>query len=206
MEKTRFNFIFRIRGMLGSLLFIPALVVFVFSKPLWQPHGFLEFVLNMTGWLCFVLYIHFRLWATLYIGGIKDKSLAPQGPYSVTRNPLYVGSFFLVLALSFLLKSLTLFGITLAMCLIYSWRVVKIEEIYLEKKFGEDFKTYRQKTPRFLPRFNLHRSADFISVEFKALRHEARRVWGAILFIPLILQLLILLRTTPWLPHPLTLP
>src|ERR1041384_2965565 len=33
-----------------------------------------------------------RLWSTLYIGGRKSAELVRTGPYSITRNPLYLFS------------------------------------------------------------------------------------------------------------------
>ncbi len=206
MEKTHSNLIFRRRGLLGILLFIPMLAAFVFSRAAWQPSVPVSWAFNAVGWVSFLLYATFRLWATLYIGGKKDEELATEGPYSVTRNPLYVGSFFLAASLSFFLKSLSLLLVTAVVSLIYSWRVVKTEEAFLEKKFGEKFKAYCRSTPRFLPSFHLHRTDDFLTVQFKALRHEARRLGASFLFIPLALFILLWLRQSPWLAHPLMLP
>jgi len=35
-----------------------------------------------------------RAWCSLYIGGRKKAEIVSRGPYSITRNPLYVFSFF----------------------------------------------------------------------------------------------------------------
>lgn len=205
MEKTRFNFVFRKRGDIGVIVIVPTLILFCLSRPLWPLSSVATFVLEALGWFYFALYITFRLWATLYVGGRKDENLLTQGPYSITRNPLYLGSFFLGLSLVCFLKSLTLFLALLVTTAIYSTKVVKIEEIFLEKKFGEKFRNYCRITPRFLPTLNRHYSEDFISIEFTALRHEARRLWASAL-IPLAVYLLMALRTAPGLPHPWVLP
>lgn len=39
-----------------------------------------------------VVGVFWRLWATLHIGGQKDKSLVAGGPYAMSRHPLYFGS------------------------------------------------------------------------------------------------------------------
>ena len=204
MEKARFSFIFRKRGDFGMLLFFPCLIAVAFSRPVLQLNLFWNFSANGIGWVFFVLYVTLRLWSTLYIGGWKDERLQTQGPYSVTRNPLYLGSFCLASAISFFLKSLTLLAVTGLMILIY-WKVIRIEEAFLERKFGEAFKAYCRKAPRLFPSFSSHHSEEIVPVQLRALKHEAKRLWASAL-IPIVLQILMVLRTSPAWPHFFTLP
>ena len=46
----------------------------------------------MVGIVLIVIGIAGRLWSTLYIGGRKSALVVADGPYSITRNPLYVFS------------------------------------------------------------------------------------------------------------------
>ena len=93
-----------------------------------------------------------RAWCSLYIGGRKTAELVASGPYSVTRNPLYVFSFIgafgvgaqsgsVTIGLLFTLASLAIFHLT-----------VRKEEAWLSAKFGDAYADYCRRTPRFLPR------------------------------------------------------
>lgn len=105
-----------------------------------------------------------RAWCSLYIGGRKKAEVVSRGPYSITRNPLYVFSFFgafgigaqsgsLTIALLFVLASLAVFFMT-----------VRREEAWLEEAFGDAYRAYRARTPRFWPNFSLWRDETELSV------------------------------------------
>jgi peroxiredoxin len=82
------------------------------------------------------------------VGGVKDKVLQTTGPYSITRNPLYVGGFCFALSIAFFLKSSSLALLTLAASAAYVRWVVPAEEEVLESIFGEAFREYKRRTPR----------------------------------------------------------
>ena len=187
------------------LLLLSGLAVLFLSRPLWVPTGFLNFSLDGLAWVFFALYITFRLWATLYIAGRKDEYLQTQGPYSITRNPLYLGSFCLALSVSLFLKSLTTLFLTGIVGFIYTQKIVKIEEVWLEKKFGEKFKAYCRSTPRFLPSWKRYHSDDFMNIEISGLKSESRRL-GASILIPIAAQMIIWFRLSPRWPHLFPLP
>ena len=82
----------------------------------------------------------------------KDAALTTTGPYSYTRNPLYLGS--LIMALGFAAAGRSawmLLAITVFFFAIY-WPVIRSEEEYLRAHFPE-FADYAQRVPRLLPRF-----------------------------------------------------
>ena len=80
-------------------------------------------------------------------------ALATTGMFSWTRNPMYVGG------------SLTLLGI--AICFALDWVILLLalslplmhygvilrEERYLERKFGDEYRRYKGKVPRYWWRF-----------------------------------------------------
>ncbi len=82
----------------------------------------------------------------------KDAQLATCGVYALTRNPLYFGSF--MLSLGFALMSWNPIAAALLLvpsAIIYP-NVIRKEEAHLARLFGDDFRTYRARVPRFLPR------------------------------------------------------
>lgn len=77
-------------------------------------------------------------------------ALATDGPYRFTRNPMYVGMavFYVGLALAIgILWALALFPIVL---LTIDRAVIAREERYLEARFGDPYRTYKQQVRRWL--------------------------------------------------------
>ena len=116
-----------------------------------------HFWTEMTGYAAIMLAIGVRLWCTLYIGSRKSRRLVATGPYSVVRNPLYVGSFLGAVGVGLQTGMLTfalLGGAVTA--LVFAW-VVRREEAHLAGLFGADYARYCARTPRFVPRVSLYR-------------------------------------------------
>ncbi|HZR45742.1 MAG TPA: isoprenylcysteine carboxylmethyltransferase family protein [Candidatus Manganitrophaceae bacterium] len=196
---------FKNRGKIGVILFLPIVVAVSFSSPVVARGGLLDLFMDALGWLSFGLYLTFRIWATLYIGGRKDKELQTRGPYSVTRNPLYFGSLCFALSAAFFFKSLSFFLMICTMGVIYLTGVIRAEERFLEKKFGKAFRDFAQRTPRLFPAFSHYTSDDSVDAKMIAIKAEARRLWLAIL-LPISAEIIMYLRMTPWWPHWFTLP
>ena len=55
-----------------------------------------------------------RMWCSLYIAGYKDQVLITQGPYSLTRNPLYFFNVFGALGVGFCTATFTFPALLLA--------------------------------------------------------------------------------------------
>lgn len=105
-----------------------------------------------------------RAWCTLYIGGRKKASIVDQGPYSITRNPLYVFSFFGAFGVGAQSGSLTIaVGFLLAAVLVFHFTVLR-EEAWLGREFGAEYAAYVRRTPRFWPRFSLWRDAEELRI------------------------------------------
>lgn len=77
-------------------------------------------------------------------------SLVTEGPYSFSRNPIYIAHVTLTLGLGLLLAAP--FILTLAPLLALSLQKLSIEpeERHLQAKFGEDYRVYMAQTPRWL--------------------------------------------------------
>jgi len=205
MRKLEDSYAFRLRGKIGKALFAPALIAIIFSRPLIEDGSIADLAMYVTGWLFFTLYMMFRLWATLYVGGRKDSELQTEGPYSITRNPLYVGTFCLALSTACFYKSLSLIVLILIGFIIYSRLVIKAEEGVLEDIFGEQFRRYCERTPRFFPSFARYHSPDTVTVKLIGLRTELKRLWMSVL-VPITAAIISRLHTIPSWPDWFRLP
>lgn len=110
-----------------------------------------------------------RLWCTLYIGGRKAAELVQDGPYSITRNPLYVFSSIGAAGVGAQTGSVT---IALFFCVVtavsfhfVAWR----EERLLSRIFGDSFTAYCARVPRFFPKLSLYRDSATVTVVPKRL-------------------------------------
>ncbi|MFO0894969.1 MAG: isoprenylcysteine carboxylmethyltransferase family protein [Phycisphaerales bacterium] len=187
---------FHLRGFAGGALLLPMGAAIALSKPMIPAGSVLELVVYCLAWVAFASYVWWRLWATLFIGGRKDQVLATQGPYSVTRNPLYVGSFFFGLSATLFFQSLLGVLVVIALMVIYSRTVIKTEERVLRDRFGSTFDEWCARTPRLIPRFSAWDAPKEVVVNTAAFRRELRRLCAA-LGLPLGAAVVNLLRHDP---------
>ena len=78
--------------------------------------------------------------------------LVVSGPYRVSRNPMLFGAFLMYLAFSLVLGSPGALILTLLFLTFMLTVIVPSEEKRLLADFGEEYRVYRSKVPRFLPR------------------------------------------------------
>ena len=72
------------------------------------------------------------------------------GPYRFTRNPLYVSLCLLQLGISLRLNDWIALSLTLVLFGMLHYGVVLREEIYLERKFGEEYLAYKRSVRRWI--------------------------------------------------------
>jgi protein-S-isoprenylcysteine O-methyltransferase Ste14 len=103
---------------------------------------------------------------------IKADYILDEGFYSIIRHPLYSGNFFI--GFGFTLASgfypALLLPFYSVVFFIYYYLIVREEENYLVKKFGEEFIHYRKSTPAFFPKFKRWKTGQFLGRN--ALRTE----------------------------------
>lgn len=79
--------------------------------------------------------------------------LNTDGIYSVVRNPLYLGNFFMWLGIAMLTGDLWFTISFILFYLLYYERIIFAEEQYLRKKFGETYIIWASETPVIIPDF-----------------------------------------------------
>jgi protein-S-isoprenylcysteine O-methyltransferase Ste14 len=100
----------------------------------------------------------FRVWGTAYLGTgavnsgsmVAGKVMA-DGPYRYVRNPLYIGLWCMVIAMTFLMP-VTGAAFSAILITIFAIRLTLGEEAFLTAKLGEPYLAYQKAVPRFIPR------------------------------------------------------
>src|SRR6266571_7990239 len=89
-------------------------------------------------------------WSVLY-DAQRRHALATAGVYSYVRHPQYVG--FVVIMLGFLLQWPTLLTLLMFPILVFMYvRLARTEEAEALREFGDEYRTYVQQVPGFIPR------------------------------------------------------
>jgi protein-S-isoprenylcysteine O-methyltransferase Ste14 len=76
-------------------------------------------------------------------------ALVTDGIFGWLRNPMYVGATLFLAGLSIMLASDWMLVMAVGFVLVIHFGVVKREERYLEAKFGEPYRQYMGKVPRY---------------------------------------------------------
>jgi protein-S-isoprenylcysteine O-methyltransferase Ste14 len=76
--------------------------------------------------------------------------IVQAGPYRYSRNPDYVGQLMIYLGVTVAAGSWWPVLLLPAVCFAIQYGVVRREERYLEAKFGQEYRAYRARTPRWL--------------------------------------------------------
>ncbi|AQR63071.1 hypothetical protein BZG35_16455 [Brevundimonas sp. LM2] len=152
----------RRRSVAVGLALVMAVAVFTESR--WREDGAVRVLIEDLGLIMIVFAIIGRAWCSLYIGGRKAQQLVTTGPYSISRNPLYLFSFIGILGVGAQSGNLTLAMIFLVATLTVFLPLIAREEIYLTNAMPRLFEAYRSMTPRLWPRLALWRSPEEITI------------------------------------------
>ncbi|MDR1963205.1 MAG: isoprenylcysteine carboxylmethyltransferase family protein [Planctomycetaceae bacterium] len=80
------------------------------------------------------------------------ETLNTTGMYSLIRNPLYLGNFFMWLAPVLFLHHWWLFAVYILAFILYYERIIITEEHFLADKFGETYTNWAARTPMMFPK------------------------------------------------------
>jgi protein-S-isoprenylcysteine O-methyltransferase Ste14 len=113
---------------------------------------------GLLGAVVFVLALALAIWAmdTMTRAGTNIPTNRPTtaivegGPYRLTRNPIYMGMFGGLIGLGIAFDSPWLLLMLVPFALVIRYGVVAREEAYLERKFGDAYRSYRRRVRRWL--------------------------------------------------------
>lgn len=189
----------RIRALRLSFFILVPLALLICPPWIGGTNSILGYSIELVGYAFLLAGLAVRIWCTFYIGGRKSKQLITQGPYSISRNPLYIGTCLLVIGVGLCFQNPAMLAFSLAIILPAHFFVIRMEETHLEKLFGEEFLAYKRRVPRYWPRLSGYESPANVTVPVRAIRRIAIDT-AAILILPEIEDLLEILHSHGLLP------
>jgi len=82
--------------------------------------------------------------------GVATTSIVDSGMFSYSRNPLYMGLTLCYCGLAFAIDNVWLLVLLPPMLITVQMVLIKPEERYLEKKFGDEYSTYKKRVRRWI--------------------------------------------------------
>jgi protein-S-isoprenylcysteine O-methyltransferase Ste14 len=130
-----------------------------------------------------------RIWSSLYLNGRKNTELMTHGPYSVTRNPLYMFSIMGVTGMGLLSGSLLTGLISGGLIyLVFNW-VIAQEEDTLQMIFGVPYSQYKKHVPRLGITLRHWNNPAHLEISMKALGRTVREALCFLLAGPFFILL-----------------
>ncbi len=105
----------------------------------------------LIGFLLILTGIFLRGWASGYLK--KNRELATQGPYALTRNPLYFSNLILGTGIAVAANSIYGYFIFIAYYLIFFPALILIENKKLKELFGKEYENWAKGLNTFFPKF-----------------------------------------------------
>jgi protein-S-isoprenylcysteine O-methyltransferase Ste14 len=118
-----------------------------------------------------------RAWASGHLR--KNDALATTGPYSYTRNPLYLGSFLIGVGFTVASGRWEIAVLFAVLFLGIYVPVMRVESRTVEQLFGHKYRRYADAVPMFLPRLTRYHGAP--QAEFDAALYKRYREYQAAL-------------------------
>lgn len=164
------QFFFKFRGLTPVPI---VLIVLIFARP--TASSFLWGILVM------IIGEMVRFWGVAYAGGatrtrnVGASTLVTNGPFAYVRNPLYLGNMCIYTGAAIISNTWLpwlIFIIWIFFGVQYHL-IVKLEEEKLQELFGNSYLEYKNKVPRFFPRFSPLKVENPVNPDFtNALKSE----------------------------------
>ena len=184
-EEPKREFLFRYRGWVLGIL---SLIMLIFEPADLELIMFLIFI-NV-----FILAFYLRVKARRVIGehtrgDIQEADeLVTWGAYARLRHPLYVSNAAFGISLIFLHLGLSLRVIPFIVVLVaFEAYLGKLDDRFLEKKFGDEWKIWAQQTPAFFPR-EFHRSGPMRSAREAFLSDHFTWLWMTMILLLIVVR------------------
>ena len=170
------------RMLLTRVLVVFVLVASFFTAPKISDQTVVYHAIRMLGYVLLIACAIGRIYSTAFIGGVKNKELIKQGPYSMCRNPLYFYSLLGAAGLGLVSAQLSYFALLFFSFLIIYNGLISREEEFLEKTFGADFEKFKKTVPKLFPNFKKFKASKELTFQPKYFNYAIRdAIWW---FVP----------------------
>jgi protein-S-isoprenylcysteine O-methyltransferase Ste14 len=171
----------------GFLIFVSGILsvfLFKFLFPSWKT-GFPDRFFDYLGIILALFGFLFRISARGYKSekSGQGRSLVKAGPYALTRNPMYLGTFLICSGFICLLFNWWVFPIFLVIFLLIYIPETRVEEEKLKAQFGQAYISYCQQTPRCFPQLYRLCTLDmrsYLPLKWSWIKKEYLSLIGAI--------------------------
>lgn len=147
-----------ITGKVGRFIFILFILNTIGGAFWFWPKTLFDAFLQTAGLIVFVFGMFLAIWAKLVMKNNwnvpaafepeKQRKLITTGPFNFTRNPIYLGIILMIFGHGLFLKSLFLPFLTIFCA--HVKKLILTEEKHLSESFGQEYKNYQKRVPRFL--------------------------------------------------------
>ncbi|MBN2719886.1 MAG: hypothetical protein JXR72_02160 [Proteobacteria bacterium] len=129
-----------------------------------------------------------RMWSSGHIN--KSSVLAVRGPYSLSRNPLYVGSFILGSGFMVAMADPRVTAVFFLFFGFVYWFTIRWEESKLSRLFPDQWATYSCRVPKVLPlrRIPEYRKGEFLWSQVFRNREHANAAAVVLVYVILWLK------------------
>ncbi|MEG1799370.1 MAG: isoprenylcysteine carboxylmethyltransferase family protein [Synergistaceae bacterium] len=137
---------FKCRGLFWGI-FAAGILIFPADFDIWR------FVFGM---IILILGQLLRFWAAGFIPKYRTEVigapvLVTWGPYKWVRNPLYAGNFIMGLGWAVMVGWIWVFAFSAAFLFLYWLIIIPAEEEFLESKFKDSYRSFKNKVPSLFP-------------------------------------------------------
>lgn len=189
------DFVFKHRDTLPVPFILVAIIILIFTKPMFTTlHT--RIILFIAGGAIVILGEAIRIWAVGYSGKTTRSKklianrLVKEGPYSIIRNPLYVGNFLIAFGFSLTANAIVVIPIVILYFIIEYYPIVIREEYFLSETFGQEYEQYLKDVPRFFPKYFKVKGSNY---DASALKGEMWTIIG-IIFMFLVMVVIDIIR------------
>ncbi|MBV19985.1 MAG: hypothetical protein CL870_02680 [Cytophagia bacterium] len=155
-QQKQGDFLFRYRGILPVPIILGCILYYFYDyNPISNKQYIICLCISLSGLLIRILSVGFAYHKTSGKNTRKQiaESLNTSGIYSILRNPLYLANYLNWLGIILLLSNPILTIVITSIFIILYYKIILVEENFLNQKFKKEYKIYFSNTPRILPTF-----------------------------------------------------